>query len=173
MNRIARLLDAAIELFDRVFAALAVGAFIAIIAVVLLQVVSRYALPQSPPWTEEASRYLFVYLVVLPSGLVIARNRHVRLELFHERLSPRWTAAYHVTVHVLVGTFAAYALPFSWQYASIGQMQTSPALGLPMVYVFASTVLFFALVVLYSIVGSVRAITALRSEALGDAVNAR
>lgn len=146
---------------DRLFAFLIIAVLLAIAGVVMLQVVSRIMLPSSPAWTEELSRYLFIYLVAISAGLVLRRNRNVGLELFQHRLGPRGKAAYQLLVCVVVGTFSAIVLPAAWQYAQIGRFQTSPTLSVPMVYIFFSTVLLFALVVFYSVIGAIEALLAL------------
>jgi TRAP-type C4-dicarboxylate transport system permease small subunit len=156
-------LNACLRGIDRLFALLAIITLLAIAAVVMLQVVSRFTLPSSPVWTEELSRYLFIYLIVLSSGLVIRQNRHVRLELFQHALSPRYQAVYQALCHLLTGAFAAYILPYAWTYAMIGRWQTSPALEVPMVWIFLSMVVFFALTVVYSTLGAISAFSDLRT----------
>jgi TRAP-type C4-dicarboxylate transport system permease small subunit len=155
-------LNACLRWMDRLFAFLAITTLLAIAAVVILQVVSRFMLPSSPVWTEELSRYLFIYLIVLSSGLVIRQNRHVRLELFQHALSPGYQAVYQAICHLLTGAFAAYILPYAWKYAMIGRWQTSPALEVPMVWIFLSMVVFFALTVVYSALGAISAFSDLR-----------
>ncbi|WP_394180562.1 TRAP transporter small permease [Marinomonas posidonica] len=141
-----------LHIIDWVFSVLAVSALLAIAAVVILQVVSRFLLPSSPIWTEELSRYLFVYLIVMGSGLVIRHNRHVRLELFQGALNRFWTKFYQIFCHLLAGSFAIYILPYAIKYAQIGRWQTSPALEVPMYWAFLSVTFFFALTAFYSFI---------------------
>lgn len=135
---------------QNIFNAGAIAALVGILLVVLYQIVGRYALSKSPVWTEELSRYLFIYAIILASGAVIVKGRHIRLDLFQHYLSPRGTLIFNIFCHLLVGTFAALLLPHAWKYTSLGSRQTSPALGLQMTWVFASTFIFFALVSLTS-----------------------
>lgn len=146
---------------DRLFACLASLALLGIAAVVVLQIVARLALPSSPAWTEELSRYLFIYMVALSSGLVLRRNRHVNVELFHQLLGRRAQLAYRVLVYLVVGGFAAMMIPYAWQYAQIGAFQTSPTLKLPMRYVFFSTVVLFGLTTFYAAIGIVESLLAI------------
>ncbi|WP_219701238.1 TRAP transporter small permease [Marinomonas lutimaris] len=139
-----------LRIIDWVFSVLAVSALLAITAVVMLQVISRFLLPSSPIWTEELSRYLFVYLIVMGSGLVIRHNRHVRLELYQGALNRFWNKVYQIFCHVLAGSFAIYILPYAIKYAQIGRWQTSPALEVPMYWAFLSVTFFFALTAFYS-----------------------
>ncbi|WP_163558976.1 TRAP transporter small permease [Halomonas sp. NO4] len=146
---------------DRLFTALATLALLGIAATVMLQIAGRLFLPFSPAWTEELSRYLFIYMVALSSGAVIHRHRHVSVELFQHWLGPRGRALYQVLVCLVVGAFALIVLPYAWAYAENGAWQTSPTLKVPMLYIFFSTVVLFALVLVYSVIGVVEGLVAL------------
>ncbi|WP_227369486.1 TRAP transporter small permease [Halomonas sp. M20] len=146
---------------DRLFGVLASLALLGIAAVVLLQIFARLALPSSPAWTEELSRYLFIYMVALSSGLVLRRNRHVNVELFHQFLPWRGQLAYRALICLLVGGFALLMVPYAMQYAQIGAFQTSPTLKVPMIYIFFSTAVLFGLNVLYAALSLIEAAVAI------------
>lgn len=146
---------------DRLFAVLASLALLGLAAVVLLQIFARVALPSSPAWTEELSRYLFIYMVALSSGLVLRRNRHVNVELFQQFLGWRGQLLYRALICLAVGGFALLMVPYAWQYAQIGAFQTSPTLKLPMRYVFFSTVALFGLTAFYAAIGIIEAMAAI------------
>lgn len=145
---------------DTLFTWLATLALVGIAAAVLLQIAGRLFLPFSPAWTEELSRYLFIYMVALSAGVVIRKNRHVNVELFHHWLGPRARAGYQALVCLLVGGFAFMVLPYAWQYAQNGVWQTSPTLKVSMLYIFFSTVVLFALVLVYSAIGFIEGLVA-------------
>ncbi|QPL44846.1 TRAP transporter small permease [Halomonas sp. A40-4] len=146
---------------DTCFLTLAVMALIAIAATVLLQICSRLFLPFSIAWTEELSRYLFIYMVALSVGVVLRQNRNISVELFHHRLSPRMKAAFQVLICLMIGLFALLVLPYAWQYAQNGTWQTSPTLHVPMLYIFFSTVVTFALLLVYSLLGCLEGMIAM------------
>lgn len=146
---------------DTCFLTLAVTALIAIAATVLLQICSRLFLPFSIAWTEELSRYLFIYMVALSVGVVLRQNRNISVELFHHLLGPRVQAAVQVLLCGLIGLFAFLVLPYAWQYAQNGAWQTSPTLHVPMLYIFFSTVVTFALLLVYSLLGCLEGIIAM------------
>lgn len=147
--------------FDSLFACLATLALVGIAGTVLLQIAGRLALPFSISWTEELSRYLFIYMVALSAGLVIRHQRNVNVELFHRQLGPRSRAGYQALMCLLMGGFAAITLPYAWLYAENGVWQTSPTLHVPMIYIFFSTVVLFALVVFYSVIGFIEGVVAM------------
>ena len=60
---------------------------IGFIITVLLQIFARFLLNDVPPWTEEASRMLFIYSISFASGLAYRGNYFVFLEAFYSGFS--------------------------------------------------------------------------------------
>ena len=54
---------------------------------VSLQIFARFFLSDVPPWTEEASRILFIYAIAFSSGLAYRGNYFVFLEAFYASFS--------------------------------------------------------------------------------------
>jgi TRAP-type transport system small permease protein len=50
-----------------------------------------------------------------------------------------------------VAAFSIILLQYAWKYTMVGNRQTSPAMGLKMSWVFASTFIFFSLVSLSTV----------------------
>lgn len=146
---------------DRILLTLAVIALVALSLTVLLQVASRLFLPITISWTEELTRYLFIYMVALGAGVVQHRHRHVNVELFHGWLGFRGRAAYLTLISVITFVFTLLVLPKAWQFAQIGAFQTSPTLRIPMLYIFLSSVLLFGSLLLYSVLGAIEGVLAM------------
>ena len=73
-----------LRIFDQVTSWIDITIYGIMICVVLLQIVARVLLPKVPPWTEELSRYLQVYLVAVGAGLAIKHDSFVSIEtIFH------------------------------------------------------------------------------------------
>ena len=121
---------------------LSVLAFAGIILVVLYQIIARTFLPQSPPWTEELSRYLFIYLVTFAAGSLIIKQKHVNLELFQHKLSHKVKCIYNIIVLLIIGVFSVMLINHAWQFMEVGT-QTSATLGIQMKRILMSTVIFF------------------------------
>lgn len=56
---------------------------------VAVQVILRYVFNFSFVWSEELIRYLMIWMVMLGSALVQARNEHVRIDFFPMLAGPR------------------------------------------------------------------------------------
>ncbi|EDM25880.1 Tripartite ATP-independent periplasmic transporter, DctQ component [Lentisphaera araneosa HTCC2155] len=145
------LVDGILKCLQLFFNSLAVLCLGGIIFVVLFQIIARYALPQAPVWTEELSRFLFIFSIVFASATVIIKGRHVNLELFHHRLSKKGTLICNLFFNFLLTGFSVIIIPFAWKYTQVGSRQTSPAMTVNMSLIFSSTVIFFGLVALCTI----------------------
>ena len=71
------------------------------------QVFTRYALGAPSDWTEEAARYLYVYVVFLGTSAGISSRSHVSIAFFVERLPPFARLAMSLAVDVLILAFLA------------------------------------------------------------------
>ncbi len=68
----------------------AYGALPALLALVTLEVVLRYAFDAPLQWSRDANGILL--LITLFSAMPYAWDRgyHIRMEIIHDRMSPRW-----------------------------------------------------------------------------------
>jgi TRAP-type C4-dicarboxylate transport system permease small subunit len=105
---------------------------------VTLQIVSRYtALIPSWIWTEELSRFLFIWMVMLGSMIAVREGTHFVVDVLPP-LPARPNAALQVVSDLGVLVFA---LVFTWygvEFVKFGWNQTSELADLPMVYIFAA-----------------------------------
>ena len=114
-SRSLRLLDSAVE-------AVATTAFVVMFAAAIGQVVFRYVLHLSVPWTEELARVLFTWSMLLGIAIAIRRNEHINVEVLTIRLPPRGRAALLLLFGILIlallislarGTLVMIALTWS------------------------------------------------------------
>ena len=78
---------------DRAIQWLAIGLTVALLAVVMLGVITR-ALGDPLIWTDEISRFLMVWVAVAGWLLATRRRAHIRIRFFHDMLPQRaWRAA--------------------------------------------------------------------------------
>ena len=62
---------------------------IAVCGVVLLQVLMRYLFAYPNPWSEEVSRFCFIWLSLLGASLAVERRAHFGFDQVTARLRPR------------------------------------------------------------------------------------
>jgi TRAP-type C4-dicarboxylate transport system permease small subunit len=75
--------------FDTALLWLAMAAFIVMMLAVLGQILFRYVLELSVPWTEELARLLFVQSMLIGMALAIRRHEHIIVDFLFIRLPPR------------------------------------------------------------------------------------
>lgn len=61
---------------------------IAAVAIVTMQVVTRYILEVPLPWSEEIARYMFLWLTWVGSAYATKERKHVRIDVIYDRLKP-------------------------------------------------------------------------------------
>lgn len=132
---------------------IAVLGLVGFIACVLIQVISRTFLPTSPNWTEEAARYLFIYMVAFAGNAAVISDEYVGVELL--------TETFPMGVQKLIKTLITIALfIFSviiFYFCVIGPqgllavtppaMKTT-AMGIPMKYIYYSMIILFGFYIL-------------------------
>ncbi|MCG6537617.1 MAG: TRAP transporter small permease subunit, partial [Syntrophales bacterium LBB04] len=73
-----------------------------------MQIVCRYILQELPPWSEELSRYLFIWANFVGAGVALARSSHVSIDSLVARLSDSVRRKLGTVVVILVTTFALF-----------------------------------------------------------------
>ena len=148
-----------IELYHRLLTRLMVGTVAILIVPVTLQIISRYtALIPSWIWTEELSRFLFIWMVMLGAMIGIREHSHFEVDVWPE-LGPKFTALLRIVSHVCVLVFALVFVWWGIGFVGFGWDQLSELAELPMPWIFIAWPLAGATWVLFlgeSLVDSVR-----------------
>lgn len=115
--------------------------------VMLVQVFCRYALGISLSWSEELTRYFFIWCGFLSISFCCAKGISIRTGLLLEVLGAK--AAFFLRMFGLGAAFLffLYLLPFAASYvqSAVTSGQVSPACGIPMVFIQAAPLLGFLL----------------------------
>ena len=120
-----------------------------LLGVVLLQVFARVALPQVPAWTEEASRFFFMWAVGFAAGPAVREQAYVDVDSFTIHLPQKvqlWLAILLDSVLVVFTAVMAYE---SAKLIQSLEGQTSAALLWPMHVFYAAIWLQATMLTLY------------------------
>jgi TRAP-type C4-dicarboxylate transport system permease small subunit len=125
-----------LDRFHRLLTVLMACAVALLIVPVTLQIISRYtALIPSYIWTEELSRFLFIWMVMLGAMIGVREGTHFDIDLWPD-VSPRTAAILRIVANTFVLIFA---LVFAWwgiKFVKFGWNQTSELADLPMPFIF-------------------------------------
>jgi TRAP-type C4-dicarboxylate transport system permease small subunit len=129
-----------------------------VLLVVLLAVFFRYVLNASLFWGEEAARYLTVWIIFLSIGVAYRTGGHVRISTLLVQLPPgarRWVRLLGaVTEVVLMALLAWYGWVLAFNNLQRGQL--SPALQIPIGWVYLAVPVGLGLTLLHAVVQAMR-----------------
>ena len=132
------------EYLEEVLLAAALAAMAVIMGV---QVFCRYVLGASLAWSEELTRYIFIWAGFLSVSYCTKKCISIKIEQFVALFPRRGKAVFKVVNHTFELILFVYLLPFAWKYlmSAVENGQTSPAMGIPMYLVQAAPLVGFAL----------------------------
>ena len=129
---------AIIDAYHRLLTWLLVGTVAILIVPVTLQIVSRYTqLFPAYIWTEELSRFLFIWMVMLGAMIGIRERTHFEVDVWPD-LGPKPGALLRIVAHLFVLVVAVVFLHWGLRFVRFGWDQTSELADLPMVWIFAA-----------------------------------
>ena len=112
-----------------------------------IQVVARYAFSYSLTWSEEITRYLFIWSGFLSISFCIKKGASIKIEQIVGLLPVRLRVLMRLITYTVEIIFFVYLIPYAWHYvmAAVASQQTSPACGIPMYIIQCSTLIGFGL----------------------------
>lgn len=113
------------------------------------QVAMRYIFNNSLPWSEELTRYLFVWSAFISVGYCIKHHSSIKIEQVLHLLPPVVQKVILLLTKIVSLLFFAYVLRYSLNVvqATIKSGQLTPALQVPMYFVHYASVVGFGLAV--------------------------
>jgi TRAP-type C4-dicarboxylate transport system permease small subunit len=111
---------------------------LAVFVVVLLQVVMRYVFERPNPWTEELSRFGFIWLSMLGAALAVELRTHFVFDQLVSTLNPKLQLLVRGCSTALVAATAVGLIVFGLELVDLASAQRSPALDLPVSWIYAS-----------------------------------
>lgn len=93
------------NLLDRILGGILEVLMVIMVFVVILQVLARYAIQISIPWTEEAARYMLAYLTFVGSAVALKEGKHIVVQFLYERLSVGYRRSFNLFFHILILLF--------------------------------------------------------------------
>lgn len=130
-----------IKLFDDKFEEITLVVMLAIMVIlVFLQVVMRYVFESSLSWSEEVSRFFFLWIIWLGSAYATKKNSHISIDFITSRLPKKALKIVIILKYVIWMAFAIFLAYVSWKltFLIFERGQLSAALRIPMGFGYAS-----------------------------------
>lgn len=108
------------------------------IGATLIQIYARFFMESAPAWTEEASRFFFVYAMSFAAGLAMKDDYYVYIDLLYNRLKQAHRKGLELGISVFTLLIFLILAIFSIQFIVLGLPEKSPSLRVSMSLAFAS-----------------------------------
>ncbi|MCI5644053.1 MAG: TRAP transporter small permease [Peptoniphilus sp.] len=127
--------------FNKIEEIVLVSSLVINVAIVFMQVIMRYFFNTSLAWSEELSRYIFIWQVWLGSSIAYVDNQHIRVDLiFSIFKSKKVHKILHLIINIIWLTFNVFLV-----YVGIKLLKSmsarnalSSGMRLPLVYVYSA-----------------------------------
>ncbi|PWF21447.1 TRAP transporter small permease [Corticimicrobacter populi] len=113
----------------------------AMTVLVFANVVLRYAFNSGITWSEEMSRYFFVFMIFFGSVNAAMLGKHISVDMFVLRLAPGARRAARILACLLSLAVLAILAWGSWELAIINLQSRGPVTGFPLWLLFAGSLL--------------------------------
>lgn len=110
------------------------------VTIVFLQVIMRYIFNSSFYWSEELTRYIFIWQIWLGCSIAQRENVHIRVEMIFGILKGKAVHIAEIVSALIWFGFCIFVVYYSygWISYSIQQNTVSAAMHMPMAYAYLS-----------------------------------
>ncbi len=139
---------------DKILASALIFIMSVMVLNVLWQVFSRYVLNSPSSFTDELARYLMIWIGVLGAAYVSGRNMHVAIDVLPARAGNKTQKLLKQVVRIAIVLFCLFGLVIGGSrlvYTTYVLEQYSPALRLPLAFVYLVIPLSGLVIIYYKI----------------------
>jgi TRAP-type C4-dicarboxylate transport system permease small subunit len=112
--------------------------FLAMVVIIVIQVIARYVLRSSLSWTEETSRFFFIWIVLLGTVIGVHDHSHVAVEFLLNMLPQPVNRLLKTLYTLCLCVLAGVMIWSGTELARAVAVQLSPATRVSMSYVYSA-----------------------------------
>lgn len=131
-------------------------ALLLIFFLVLVQAGQRYLPIEGWPWTGELARFSLVWLTFVVSGVLVTLDSHIAIEMIDGVRSPMARTWIRVFSCLVVAAVGVGLLAEAWTLVGSQGVLKSPAMRMPMSWLYAISLIGFVSVTVRALVAAVR-----------------
>jgi TRAP-type C4-dicarboxylate transport system permease small subunit len=134
--------------------------FTVMCASVIIGVFDRFIMGMGLPWPEELARFLFIWASLLSAVAVTKKKHHYMVDFFTKRLfvSEKGKHLLQISVNVICCAVLVIIVYKGIELTSVMSGNISPALSIPMGWIFASVPVCGAMMLIFFIIQSVKSV---------------
>ncbi|MGF1777386.1 TRAP transporter small permease [Vibrio nomapromontoriensis] len=134
---------------------LSIFLFLAMLSVLTIQIISRYFLSIAIPWTEEVSRWLYIYIVFIGASEAVSRRDHIAVDIVPNRLGNKANLILDVMIHGLFSAISLIIIHRGYIFAERMDRLGSVTMDVQMSVLYAAIPLGFSLIFIKSFLNTV------------------
>ncbi len=125
-----------IHVINRTTEWLTAGFLAVMVILIFAQIVSRLFIGSSFAWTEEVARYLMIWSTFLGASFAFQYGAHIGVEVLVMKLPGLLKNSVQLIASLACFGFFLIMIVKGWEITGRSMMQTSPALDIPMGYIY-------------------------------------
>ncbi|NQD66436.1 TRAP transporter small permease [Bacillus haikouensis] len=126
-----------------------------IVVVTILQVIARFVFDQPLVWSDELARFILIWMVFIGAAVVSFDDKHMAVEVFQEKMSPKVKLITSLLMRVLILLFIAITAYSSIELVKVSHYLESGALEIPFSYWRVSATVGLALMFIFILIRSI------------------
>lgn len=123
----------------------------AMVGIMVYQVILRYVFSAANAWSEELTRYLFIFNVMIAAAIAVRRNSHLQIDILINLLPEKVKKIFTIVATVAGIAFLVLLFKYSIDLCRQAAKNISPGTGLSMAIPYACMPIGIVLMVLTSI----------------------
>lgn len=154
MNRAYQLFSKLISILRKINGNILIILSFSLVICVVWQVISRYIAPRPSTTTDEMARFIFMWIGLLGAAQASAYKKHLAIDLLILKLKGKAQKILQGIIEILILIFATSVLIYGGTLLSIrtfSNAQITPALQIPMGYVYLVVPIAGTLIAFFSL----------------------
>lgn len=127
--------------------------------IVFINVVLRYFFNSGIVWSDEVARFLFIWLVLLGSVMVLKDNGHLGVETLIKRLPKPLKKTLYIISNLLIIYILYLLIEGSWKMTVLNAHSYGPATGMPLSMIYGTGVVMGVSMALITVLNLYRAVS--------------
>ncbi len=143
------------KLLDNILEKVLITLMAVMVINVLWQVASRYLVQSPSSFTDELARYLLIWISMLGASYAVGKRMHLSIDLLSTKLNRQHNARLNTLIYIIVALFSLMVMVLGGSrlvYITFTLHQISPALEVPMAFVYSVLPIGGLVIIFYSII---------------------
>lgn len=125
--------------------------FAVMVLALFYQIVARFVFQSANAWSEELTRYSFIWMSMLGSAIATRRSRNMDVDFIVKRMPKTLQNINNIVTKALIIAFILVLIVYGSALVGMTHKQLSAGLQIPMSYVYASVPVGGLLILIYTI----------------------